>query len=208
MTKKPLGAAFLAVVLLGCHVITEELPTRPDQNPTSPVVTISIPVFTVPTPVPTPRPSATPGPNPTATPGPVPTPEPEPGTCVNPTPGPLAKIDLKVHIYGANRIILDTTPLVGPDAEYCRKIGFSDGRRYCPPRPEGHLERFACDGVLMGKADDTGRIGPTWSVNGQPCVYEYGCENHPDNQFLSFAYKKATYEACAESGVCGSFTVQ
>jgi len=114
---------------------------------------------------------------------------------------------VKIHIYGANRLILDSTPLVGPDADYCKKIGFTDGRRYCPARPEGHNERYACDGMLMGQADDTGRVGPTWFVDHKPCVIENGCENHPDNQFLSFAYKKGLFEACAHNGVCGGLEI-
>jgi hypothetical protein len=114
---------------------------------------------------------------------------------------------VKIHIYGANRLILDSTPLVGPDADYCKKIGFTDGRRYCPARVEGHNERYACDGMLMGKADDTGRVGPTWFVDHKACVIDNGCENHPDNQFLSFAYKKGFFEACGQNGVCGSLPI-
>jgi len=85
-------------------------------------------------------------------------------------------------------------------------IGFTDGRRFCPPRPEGHPERAACDAALVGAAADTGRIGPTWTVNGQPCVFANGCENHPTNQFLVFAYAAGTYQACA-SGICGALVL-
>ncbi|HSB62303.1 MAG TPA: hypothetical protein VLI67_11330 [Vicinamibacteria bacterium] len=129
--------------------------------------------------------------------------------CSNPTPPPLSRIDAKIHIRGANRITLDSTPLVGPDADYCRQIGFTDGRRFCPARPEGHPQRHACDGALIGRAKDTGRVGPTWSVGGQACVLANGCENHPDNQFLAFAYARSgvVYEACAENGVCGGVAV-
>ncbi len=210
MKKSTVGAFISGVVLLGCNTITEQLPSQPSQNPPGPTLSIPLPVFGIPglTPSPSPKPTPTPFPGPTPTPNPGPTPTPEPdGPCTNPTPGPLAKIDVKIHIYGANRLILDSTPLVGPDADYCRKIGFTDGRRYCPPRPEGHPQRYACDGMLMGEADDTGRIGPTWFVDHKPCVIENGCENHPDNQFLSFAYKKGFFEACAHNGVCGSLAI-
>jgi hypothetical protein len=123
-------------------------------------------------------------------------------------PPPLGRIEVKIHIYGPRRLTLDNTPLVGPDAAYCREIGYTDGRRFCPARAEGHIERYVCDGMLLGKAKDTGRIGPTWTIDDQPCVTENGCENHPDNQFLVFAYRPGTYMACGESGVCGWFEVK
>jgi hypothetical protein len=180
MRKSTAGAVVSGMVLLGCHTITEELPTRPDSSPASPTLTISLPVFGIPaaspapTPVPKPTPTPVTGPGPAPPPDPAPTPAPTPppdaGACGSPAPGPLSKIEAKIYIYGANRYILDTTPLVGPDAAYCRLIGFTDGRRFCPPRPEGHPQRQLCDGILMGRASDTGRIGPTWTIDGQPCV--------------------------------------
>lgn len=213
MKKSTAGAVISGMVLLGCHTITEELPTRPDRSPVSPTLTISLPVFGIPspspvaTPVPKPTPTPVGGPPPTPPPDPTPTPTPGSGSCGAPNPGPLSKIDAKIHIRGPNRYILDTTPLVGPDAAYCKLIGFTDGRRYCPPRVEGHPERPLCDGMLMGRAKDTGRIGPTWTIDGSPCTLDRGCENHVDNQFSVFAYKSGFYEACAESGVCGSVQV-
>jgi len=213
MKKSTAGTVFLGMALLGCHTITEELPTKPDQSPATPTLTITLPVFGIPAAAPTPKPTPTPVATPPPAPGPSPAPTPDPGDppsgpCGNPKPGPLSKIDLKIHIYGANRLILDTTPLVGPDAAYCKLIGFTDGRRYCPPRPEGHPERPTCDGMLMGRADDTGRIGPTWTIDGNPCTFDRGCENHTDNQFSVFAYKSGLFEACAESGVCGSLQIK
>jgi hypothetical protein len=214
MKKSALSAA-LGLFLLGCHTITEELPTKPSQTTTasaaSPTIAIQLPVFQLPgataTPTPAPKPTPTPSPGPTPTPDATPSPGPS-GSCSNPTPGPITKVDVKVHIVGANRLILDSTPMVGPDAEYCRKIGFTDGRRYCPTRAEGSDQRYACDVLTVGQANDTGRTGPTWTFNGGPCVIEKGCENHEDNQFLVSAYKKGVYEACVQSGACGSWTYQ
>jgi hypothetical protein len=107
--------------------------------------------------------------------------------------------------------VLDATPLVGPDAAYCLAIGYPDGRRYCPVLPEGHPERAACEAMLVGRARDTGRAGPTWSAAGRPCSGSDGspsCENHPDNQYLVFAYGTGTFGACAASGVCGQLVVR
>jgi hypothetical protein len=119
-------------------------------------------------------------------------------------------MDVKIHIFGASRLTLDATPLVGPNADYCRLIGFTDGRQFCPPRPEGHPERGLCDAVLVGTAQDTGRTGPTWTAGGAGCGQQSlpYCVNHDSNQFLVFAYGSGTFRACAASGVCGSLDVQ
>src|SRR6266571_1397313 len=106
MKKSTVGAVLSGVVLLGCNTITEELPSQPSQNPPGPTLSIPLPVFGIPgvtpTPAPKPTPTPLPGPGPTPTPAPAPTPTPEPsGPCSNPTPGPLARIDVKIHIYGA-----------------------------------------------------------------------------------------------------------
>ena len=104
--------------------------------------------------------------------------------------------------------MLDSTPLVGPDADYCAKIGFTDGRSICPVRPEGHPEREACELYVTGRAADTGRPGPTWYRGGGFCTGPAaGCENHPDNQYQVLAYLGGTYKACARNGVCGEVVV-
>ncbi len=194
---------------LACqHPAREALPTQVE-----PTVAPLIPIVPIPASPnqPTPRPAATVPP-----PDQAPLPAPggggsggggDSGSCGDPQPGPLSKIEVKIHILGASRTILDASPLVGPDGAYCKLIGFTDGRKFCPPRPEGNPERAACDAQLIGQASDTHRVGPTWKVDGRPCVYANGCENDPDNQFLAFAYVSATYQACGSSGVCGSLTV-
>ena len=212
MREKTTIPALLAVLaswlaVMACHTIREELPTRPSATPAPLVPVAPIPAA----PLPTPRPTASPGAPPGGDQDPLPATPPDnstpSGSCSNPSPGAVSRIDVKVHIYGASRLILDATPLVGPDANYCKAIGYTDGRRYCPTRPEGDPERGACDAALVGTASDTGRIGPTWSANGKGCTGSGPspyCENYPDNQFLVFAYGAGTYRACIRSGVCGS----
>jgi hypothetical protein len=55
--------------------------------------------------------------------------------------------------------------------------------------------------MAVGMARDTGRYGPTWFYNGEPCKdlapNELGCQNHPDNQFLVVAKGVAEVAACA-----------
>jgi hypothetical protein len=114
---------------------------------------------------------------------------------------------VKIHQRGDSRWVLDSTPLVGPDAAYCAKIGFTDGRSMCPVRVEGHPEREACELFVTGRARDTGRSGPTWYVDGSLCTGKPGCENHADNQYQVYAYKGGLYKACGKNDVCGDVTV-
>jgi hypothetical protein len=100
---------------------------------------------------------------------------------------------------------LDSTPLV-KGADYCREIGYTDGRIRCPVRPDGHPEREACEAYVVGMAEDTGRTGPTWTRNGEYCDGHW-CENTPHNQYMLWAYDGGLYKACVESGVCGSVEV-
>jgi hypothetical protein len=162
-----------------------------------------------------------PAPQPTATPTPLPEDEFLPpvggvpgtppggstnGTCDSPAPPPLAHFNVRVHGGNGDRTLLDSTPLVGPSAEYCRAIGFTDGRLFCPVRPEGSSERAACEAALVGNASDTGRSGPTWSVDGRPCDGagdRASCVNHPSNQYLAYAWGTGTFQACAANGACG-----
>ena len=82
-----------------------------------------------PTPAPTPVPvaSATPDPN-------VP---PAGSACGKPYPPPISRLSVKIHLKDNDYWTIDSTPLVGPDGEYCYAVGFTDGRTICPLRPEG-----------------------------------------------------------------------
>ena len=197
-----------ALVLVGCHTITEELPTEPTQTPTSPVLTVPIPKITMATPTPSPTPKASPTPSPTPTAGPTPTPTPKPGAgaCGDPLPPAVTRMNTKIHLKGPARYTLDTTPLV-KNADYCHKVGFPD-RAECPVRPEGTADRVACETHVVGHASDTGRAGPTWYRNGKLCTGQPNdCDNHPDNQYLLWAYGSGYYQACTEDDVCGGVQV-
>jgi hypothetical protein len=212
------AVAASAALSVGCHTITEELPTQPTKTPGTGVLTVPIPAIPVsgtPTPTPTPKASPTPtpappppAPTPTPEPSPEPTPPPSAGSCGKPLPPAVSRMKVKVHLKGPARWTLDSTPLVGPDADYCRKIGYTDGRLFCPVRPEGSPDRSACEEYAIGHALDTGRQGPTWYRNGKLCTGEAsGCENHEDNQYLLWVYSSGAYEACTKDDVCGSVDV-
>jgi hypothetical protein len=190
----------------------------PSDTPTEPEPVQSV----APAPTADPNASPTPAPSwgapaPKATPTPEPSPEPsatpEPGPtegadgCGSPTPPALSRLNVKVHLTLESSWVLDSTPLVGPDAAYCAKVGFPD-RSVCPVRPEGHPERSACELYVTGRAIDTGRPGPTWYRGSHFCTGPAsGCSNHDENQYLLVVHASGTYQACARNGVCGEVDV-
>ncbi len=127
--------------------------------------------------------------------------------CGYPYPPPVVQMNCKLHLYGPDYYTLDSTALVG-NPEYCTSVGFPD-RALCPVRPETSPERVPCETWRVGNAKDTGRPGPTWTVNGQYCTGpDSGCENHSSNQYALLVYKTGTYQVCANSGKCCSVDVE
>ena len=120
--------------------------------------------------------------------------------CGRPYPPPVTRFKCKVHLKG-EFYTLDSTPLVGPDPGYCNSVGFVD-QAICPVRPEGAVDRGACENWRVGKAKDTGRYGPTWTkADGSYCTGpESGCENHPDSQYQLWTYQSGSYTVTAENG--------
>lgn len=208
-------AVAASLLMLACGSLPN--PTQPKPAPEKNSVSVPpdptglpAPVFGGPTVSPSPSPS--PSASPSTDPG-QPTPPTSGGgegaaDCGQPLPPPVTQMAAKVHLRGADAWVLDSTPLVGPDPDYCRKIGFTDNRAYCPVRPEGNPQRSACELYAIGRAKDTNRPGPTWYLNGHFCTGKTsGCDNYPDNQFLLNAYAGGTYQACANNGVCGQVEV-
>ena len=138
---------------------------------------------------------------PVAAPTPTPTPAPvgivlPAGMVCNPTPPPL--LGLKVEMWrprGDGGWVLDSSPIVPNVDNYCDRAGFG-AWKFCFTRPEGDPQREACDYLAVGKASDTGRWGPTWSLNGRPCDGTGDCLNSPENQFKAIAKGPGRYEAC------------
>jgi len=202
--KRLLAAALAAGLAAGSCGDGGKEPTEPERLPDAAAL---IPGAPAPQPTPTPTPGAVPEDEIiVVTPGGDGGSDVS-GTCGEPAPPPVSRLNVKVHSQQADRAVLDATPLVGPDAEYCREIGFTDGRSFCPVRAEGDPERQACEAAQVGRADDTGRYGPTWSANGGPCDgADHGgasCANHSSNQYLAVASGAGAFRACAASGVCG-----
>jgi hypothetical protein len=200
-----------AACLLGwsCGSLPEPTPTepepvsRPAPSPEANPNPNPSPVFGAPAPSATP----TPEPAPESSPSPPPPDSEGASACGSPTPPALSSLNVKVHLRAGDRWVLDSTPLVGPDPVFCAAIGFPD-RATCPVRPEGHPERAACELFVTGRATDTGRPGPTWSLEGRPCAGRAsGCENHPDNQYQVLAFAGGLYRACGRNGVCGEVPV-
>jgi hypothetical protein len=205
--KKHLGLALIVVVgAVACKTIHEELPTEPESDPDA--VTGGPLIPAAPTPSPTPDPTAEPPPEP---PGSGDADNDSNAPCGDPAPPEISRVNVKIHTRQPARAILDATPIVGPDADYCRQIGYTDGRSLCPVRPAGHPERASCEAERVGTATDTGRTGPTWSAEGHPCGSRTSgahCENHPDNQYLVYAYGSGTFRACVANGACGKIDLR
>jgi hypothetical protein len=139
----------------------------------------------------------------TLAPAPTPTPNPFLAQCGSPTPTALIGMRLKIHADNGAKKQLDSKPIVANTDGYCVKTGQgSPSAVFCETRPEGSTEREACDALVVGKAKDTGKVGPTWTWNGKPCYAEGdaggqpGCYNM-ENQFLVLARGPGLYEACA-----------
>jgi hypothetical protein len=124
--------------------------------------------------------------------------------CGRPYPPPITRFQCKVHLAGPEFYTLDSTPMVGPDSSYCAAIGFTDGRAICPIRAEGAPDRVACEQWRVGKARDTGRPGPTWTLadSGAFCagLEATGCQNSPSNQYQLWVSRSGRYKVSAENG--------
>jgi hypothetical protein len=192
-------AAGVALVTLACGMKAPTPPEQEQQRDSSSVTPGTLPPA-APGKAPTPAPS--PG-DPSPSPSPSTSPSPDASGCGDPLPPPISEITVKVHMKGSDAWTLDSTPLV-VDHAYCAKIGFTDGRSFCPVRPEGHPERAACELYAVGRALDTNRPGPTWYFKDAFCTGKAsGCLNSPDNQYQLKIYVSGTFKACARNGVCG-----
>jgi hypothetical protein len=129
--------------------------------------------------------------------------------CGSPYPPPISRMNCKIHVYGQDQYLLDSTAIVGPDLAYCESIGYTDGRALCPVRKEDSPERVPCEAWRVGNAQDTGRPGPTWTINGKFCTGKAsGCDNHPENQYALLVYTAGNYQVCAKTGACCTVVVE
>lgn len=189
-----------------CSKPREEIPTRPDALAGRNL----IPDAPINEPAPTPTPDQT-GTLPVSPGGGGGGTTADAGACGEPAPPPISRLNVKVLFVQASRSVLDATPLVGPDGAYCRQVGYADGRLFCPVRPEGDPARSACEALGVGRASDTGRTGPTWTAEGRPCQGGTAgtyCLNHPENQYLVFAYGSGAFRACVSGGACGKVEIR
>jgi hypothetical protein len=91
---------------------------------------------------------------------------------------------------------------------FCRAIGYTDGRRFCPPRTEGgpdaQAEIRVCNEQTVGPMP----TWPKWFWNGVEVPLE-GLEGvvHHENPYnlLVRPALHGTAQACGQNGVCGEF---
>ncbi len=121
--------------------------------------------------------------------------------CFPPYPPPITRFTCDVHLFAPECHTVDATPKVGPNPDYCARIGFH-GHSICPLRPEGAPDRVACENWRVGVAEDTGRYGPTWTNGeGEWCTgTESNCRNHEDNQYQVCVFRSGIVKATAENG--------
>jgi hypothetical protein len=162
-------------------------------------------------------PSTPPTPAPPISTAPSPTPTPAALAC-SPTPPPIYGMRLALLDGGSYRKRLSATPIVINEDEYCGRVGFDANQLYCETRMADDPLRAACDQAAVGRAVDSGRWGPTWTLDGAPCGPpgdQPGCENHPTDQFQVYVKGRGEAEACAAVEIpmqppgsrCGSFVV-
>jgi hypothetical protein len=160
---------------------------------------------------PNPVPSPTLQPLPTPTPAPTPTPTPPAIACGSPAPPPLYSFRVKVHADQGYKKVIDSRVMVR-DQAYCNKLGYPGD--ICVVRDEGAIDAITCGNLLAGIANQTGRYGPNWYWNDQPCrgIQQGGdgpgCKQHPENQFFVFAFGPGVYSACGDSDrVCHGIAI-
>lgn len=194
MRRMPLGAQ--GALILGAVVLSAAALVACGGGAASP----NAPSAPVPTPVPTATPNAD-----------VP---PAGSACGMPYPPNITRLSIKIHLKDHDYWTIDSTPLVGPDGEYCYGVGFTDGRTICPLRPEGAADRAACELWRGGIAKD-GIPGPAWTH------IEYGtgketlcssapdapCDHHPNGAYTVKAFRGGIYRVCTELGACAQIDV-
>lgn len=117
--------------------------------------------------------------------------------CGAPTPPAPRSYNVKLHQTKPKRTY-DATPIVGPDVAFCKAIGYTDGRSFCPVRPDGHPEREACEAETFG--------APQWTFEGEgvcfarPNPHQYRCEDD--------AHGTLTVCSSKAPNACGSIEVE
>ena len=162
-----------------------------------------------------PNPAGPAAPVATPTPIPVPTPTPTPAAiaCGKPTPPPLHTFRVKVQTDLGYKKVLDSRVLVGEDATYCSALGYP-GNIFVV-RDENAPDAVTCGNLVAGLSSQTGRYGPNWYWNDEPCRPageggdDPGCKQHPTNQYMIFAFGPGTYTACGDDDrVCFGITIE
>ena len=177
MRKLVVVAWAAGVFLLGCHTITEEIPTQPTTR-----IAVPIPVVTV---------APIPGPTPAPTPGPAPTPAPTPSTAPTPPPGddippnippntnPVARITVEVRWVICNGAIVPNSHNV-----FNAKVGCSFYMDATPKDSSGQHTQARSD--------------PVWSYDSR--IFSYRA-NSPFNPVLTGERVGWTDVTCTVDGV-------
>ncbi len=122
--------------------------------------------------------------------------------CGRPFPPPIRKFACRTHLNAGDHHVIDSTPQVA-DSNYCRSIGYTDGRGLCAVRMEGAPDREACEDWIVGIAKDTHEYGPTWTrvSDGSFCTGRAsGCVRSPTSKYQLWVYEHGYYQVSSTKG--------
>ena len=122
--------------------------------------------------------------------------------CGRPFPPPIKMIACRDYLNAGTHHVIDSTPKVA-DVNYCRSIGYTDGRGECAVRVDGAPDRRACEDWIVGIAKDTGLPGPTWTrvSDGSFCTDKAsGCVHSPDSKYQLWVYDHGYYKVSSTKG--------
>ena len=122
---------------------------------------------------------------------------------------------MKIHLKDKDYWTIDSTPLVGPNGEYCLAIGFTDGRTICPLRTEGAQDRAACELWRGGIAKDgtprahldPHRLQDRERDRVQQRTGRAVPDHHPNGAYTAKAFRGGLYKVCTEAGACAQIDV-
>ncbi len=86
-------------------------------------------------------------------------------SCGLPEPPPVVKLKVRRHGGTPGAPKFDASGLVGPDADFCREVGYTDGRQNCTIRPDcsgpdcPFKDREVCERDIFGT--------PEWRSDGE-----------------------------------------
>ena len=129
--------------------------------------------------------------------------------CGRPYPPPVHDFGAKVHVHRVEFDLLDSTPIVGPDAASAPRSATATAGSSVPCAARTAPSASPCETWRVGVAEGHGPAGPDLDAQ-RALLHQPGQrlrELQPTNQYQLLVYLSGTYRVCAENGACGEVTV-